>query len=142
MDSLRGSVIDKNHVMASKTYANFVLIAVLTVVSVIADRVWVKNAKKYRSSRPRLIALMVVILILSAIAGYGLMVIALQWIYQINSAACGVFLEVDNYLERANFIEWEEAENYWADDTAIWNSTKAVSRVPRIGTFAVVARDE
>ena len=62
MDSLRGSVIDKNHVMASKTYANFVLIAVLTVVSVIADRVWVKNAKKYRSSRPRLIALMVVIL--------------------------------------------------------------------------------
>lgn len=79
MDSLRGSVIDKNHVMASKTYANFVLIAVLTVVSVIADRVWVKNAKKYRSSRPRLIALMVVILILSAIAGYGLMVIALHF---------------------------------------------------------------
>ena len=52
MDSLRGSVIDKNHVMASKTYANFVLIAVLTVVSVIADRVWMKNVKKYRSSRP------------------------------------------------------------------------------------------
>ena len=42
MDSLRGSVIDKNHVMASKTYANFVLIAVLTVVSVIADRVWTR----------------------------------------------------------------------------------------------------
>ena len=67
MDSLRGSVIDKNHVMTSKTYANFVLIAVLTVVSVIADWVWVKNVRKYRSSRPRLIALIVAFLILSAI---------------------------------------------------------------------------
>ena len=80
MDSLRGSVIDKNHVMASKTYANFVLIAVLTVVSVIADWVWVKNVRKYRSSRPRLIALMVAILILSAIVDYGLMIMAVHFI--------------------------------------------------------------
>ena len=80
MDSLRGSVIDKNHVMTSKTYANFVLIAVLTVVSVIADWVWVKNVRKYRSSRPRLIALMVAILILSAIVDYGLMIMAVHFI--------------------------------------------------------------
>ena len=80
MDSLRGSVIDKNHVMTSKTYANFVLIAVLTVVSVIADWVWMKNVKKYRSSRPRLIALMVAILILSAIVDYGLMIMAVHFI--------------------------------------------------------------
>ena len=80
MDSLRGSVIDKNHVMTSKAYANFVLIAVLTVVSVIADWVWVKNVRKYRSSRPRLIALMVAILILSAIVDYGLMIMAVHFI--------------------------------------------------------------
>ena len=80
MDSLRGSVIDKNHVMTRKTYANFVLIAVLTVVSVIADWVWVKNVRKYRSSRPRLIALMVAILILSAIVDYGLMIMAVHFI--------------------------------------------------------------
>lgn len=80
MDSLRGSVIDKDHVMASKTYANFILIAVLTVVSVIADWVWVKNVRKYRSSRPRLIALMVAILILSAIVDYGLMIMAVHFI--------------------------------------------------------------
>ena len=80
MDSLRGSVIDKNHVMTSKTYANFVLIAVPTVVSVIADWVWVKNVRKYRSSRPRLIALMVAILILSAIVDYGLMIMAVHFI--------------------------------------------------------------
>lgn len=80
MDSLRRSVIDKNHVMTSKTYANFVLIAVLTVVSVIADWVWVKNVRKYRSSRPRLIALMVAILILSAIVDYGLMIMAVHFI--------------------------------------------------------------
>lgn len=80
MDSLRGSVIDRNHVMTSKAYANFVLIAVLTVVSVIADWVWVKNVRKYRSSRPRLIALMVAILILSAIVDYGLMIMAVHFI--------------------------------------------------------------
>ena len=51
MDSLRGSVIDKNHVMASKTYANFVLIAVLTVVSVIAD----SNSNDFTSFRSDLI---------------------------------------------------------------------------------------
>ena len=61
-------------------------------------------------------------------------------IQKLDSAiASGVFYW---RLECTDFIEWEEAENYWADDTAIWNSTKAVSRVPRIGTFAVVARDE
>ena len=84
MDSLRGSVINKDHVMASKTYANFILIAVLTVVSVIADWVWVKNVRRYRSSRPRLIALMVAILILSAIVDYGLMIIAVHFIRDLH----------------------------------------------------------
>ena len=45
-------------------------------------------------------------------------------------------------LERADFVEGEETEDNWADDAAIWNGAETVSGVPRIRTFAVVARNK
>ncbi len=46
------------------------------------------------------------------------------------------------YLERADFVEGEEAEDDWADYAAIRNSAEAVSGIPRVGAFAVVTRDK
>jgi len=46
------------------------------------------------------------------------------------------------YLEAPNCIEWEESHNDWANNTAIRNGAEAVSRVPGVGTFAVVTRDK
>ena len=61
-------------------------------------------------------------------------------IQKLDSAiASGVFYW---RLECTDFIEWEETENYWANNATIWDSAKAVSGIPRIGTFAVIARDE
>lgn len=45
-------------------------------------------------------------------------------------------------LESSNFIEGEEAKDDGTDDAAIRNSTETISRVPRVGTFAVVARNK
>lgn len=45
-------------------------------------------------------------------------------------------------LERADFVEWEEAHGDWADDATVRNRAETVARVPRVGTFAVVSGDE
>ena len=47
-----------------------------------------------------------------------------------------------NRLECADFIEREETEDDWTDDTAIWYGTETISGIPGVGTFAVVARNE
>ena len=44
--------------------------------------------------------------------------------------------------ECPDFVEWEEAKNNWADDAAIRNGAEAITGVPRVGAFAVVAGDE
>ena len=43
-------------------------------------------------------------------------------------------------LESANFLKWEESEDDWANDTTVGNGAETITRIPRIRTFAVVAR--
>lgn len=79
IDSFKESIAGRDNMMTHKIYISFPLIAALAVVSIIADRVWVKITRKFRSSQSCLITMAVVILILSAIADYVLMVIALHF---------------------------------------------------------------
>lgn len=43
-------------------------------------------------------------------------------------------------LEAADFVEGEEANSDWPNDAAKRNSAEAITRVPRVGAFAIVAR--
>ena len=45
-------------------------------------------------------------------------------------------------LEETHIVKWEEAEQDRADNAAEWDSTEAVSRIVRVGAFAVVAGDK
>ena len=46
------------------------------------------------------------------------------------------------WLDCANFVEWEEAKNDWANDATIRYGAETVARVPRMGAFTVIALHE
>ena len=84
IDSFKESIAGRDNMMTHKIYISFPLIAALAVVSIIADRVWVKITRKFGSSQSCLITMAVVILILSAIAEYGLLIAASYFVSDLH----------------------------------------------------------
>ena len=51
-------------------------------------------------------------------------------------------LPYEGILESAHFVEWEEAQYYWADNTAVRYSAETIAGIPGIRALTIVARYE
>lgn len=49
---------------------------------------------------------------------------------------------MEELLEEAQSVEWEEAEGGWTDDATEWYGAESVAGIVGMGAFAVVAADE